>query len=132
MVAVSGDPQRFALCAIANLKLHIANCIEDLKSTTLICNPCLPAGAIYDLRLSAAIVQCCLPYEFERSHPSPLRLWSGTRACIESSVLVVFAVGTHPFPFRTRKLSLSAPMILPPQGSGTVGRRQHLGLDARI
>ncbi len=36
--------------------------------------------------------------------------------------LVIIAKGSHPFPFRTRKLSPSAPMVLP--YGGRVGRRQ--------
>ena len=32
----------------------------------------------------------------------------------------------HLFPFRTEKLSTSAPMVLVPQGTGRVGRSQHL------
>ena len=36
--------------------------------------------------------------------------------------LVTIAEGTHPFPFRTRKLSPPAPMVLP--NGGRVGRRQ--------
>jgi hypothetical protein len=34
--------------------------------------------------------------------------------------------GPHPFPSRTRKLSPPGPMILPPQGCGTVGRCRDL------
>ena len=37
--------------------------------------------------------------------------------------VVVLARGKHPFPFRTRQLSLSAPMILQGQPCGKVGRR---------
>ena len=39
---------------------------------------------------------------------------------------VAIARGSHPFPFRTRKLSLSAPMVLPGQLGGRVGRRRIL------
>jgi hypothetical protein len=35
---------------------------------------------------------------------------------------VVTGAGSHPFPFRTRKLSLPPPMVLHPQGCGRVGR----------
>ena len=38
--------------------------------------------------------------------------------------LVASARGPHPFPSRTRPLSLSAPMVLPLRGGGRVGRRQ--------
>src|SRR5436190_22634640 len=37
---------------------------------------------------------------------------------------VTTARGTHPFPSRTRKLSLSAPMVLHARVCGRVGRRQ--------
>src|SRR3954454_2813267 len=37
---------------------------------------------------------------------------------------VVMARGKHLFPFRTEQLSLSAPMVLGPQGPGRVGRRR--------
>ena len=39
---------------------------------------------------------------------------------------VVIARGKHLFPFRTEQLSLSAPMVLGPQGPGRVGRRRFL------
>ena len=39
--------------------------------------------------------------------------------------LVVMAAGIHPFPFRTRKLSLPAPMVLGGRPPGRVGRRQN-------
>ena len=43
------------------------------------------------------------------------------------SVTAVIAVGKRPVPFRTRKLSLPAPMVLPSEGGGRVGRsRTHL------
>ena len=37
---------------------------------------------------------------------------------------VAMAGGKHLFPFRTEKLSPSAPMVLGPQGPGRVGRRR--------
>ena len=37
---------------------------------------------------------------------------------------VAMARGKHLFPFRTEQLSLSAPMVLGPQGPGRVGRRR--------
>src|SRR4051794_23607681 len=43
--------------------------------------------------------------------PARLALW------------VIVARGFHPFPFRTRKLSLSAPMVLRARVRGRVGRR---------
>ena len=39
-------------------------------------------------------------------------------------VSVAMAAGLHPFPFRTRKLSPPAPMVLGPKGPGRVGRRR--------
>ncbi len=41
-----------------------------------------------------------------------------------SSCLVIIAERPHPFPFRTRKLRSPAPMVLPGQPGGRVGRRQ--------
>ena len=43
--------------------------------------------------------------------------------------LVVMAAGIHPFPFRTRKLSLPAPMVLGGRPPGRVGRRQNLSVN---
>jgi hypothetical protein len=40
------------------------------------------------------------------------------------SLSVALARGIHLFPFRTEKLSLSAPMVLGPSGPGRVGRRR--------
>src|SRR3954467_6152419 len=40
------------------------------------------------------------------------------------SVSVVLASGKRPVPFRTRKLSLIAPMVLQPKGCGRVGHRR--------
>src|ERR1700691_1501230 len=45
----------------------------------------------------------------------------GTRV---SSFLVIIPRGSHPFPSRTRKLSLAGPMILHGQLCGNVGRRR--------
>src|SRR2546421_4198486 len=39
-------------------------------------------------------------------------------------MLATSATGPHPFPSRTRQLSLSAPMVLRLRGRGRVGRRQ--------
>ena len=49
-----------------------------------------------------------------------------------TKVSVAIATGPHPFPFRTRKLSLSAPMVLGWIRPGRVGRRRisrNKGLD---
>src|SRR3954453_8149259 len=48
----------------------------------------------------------------------------GARAVVSSPVSVAIARGKHLFPFRTEKLSPSAPMVLGPQGPGRVGRRR--------
>ena len=45
----------------------------------------------------------------------------GTRSL---TISVAIARGIHLFPFRTEPLSLSAPMVLGPQGPGRVGRRR--------
>jgi hypothetical protein len=37
---------------------------------------------------------------------------------LEDAVLVVLAIEVHPIPYRTRKLSLSAPMVLRCDGGG--------------
>ena len=39
-------------------------------------------------------------------------------------VTAAIATGKHPDPYRTRKLSLPAPMVLQPRGCGRVGRRR--------
>lgn len=39
-------------------------------------------------------------------------------------VTAAIAAGKHPVPYRTRKLSLPAPMVLQPRGCGRVGRRR--------
>ena len=49
---------------------------------------------------------------------------SGDDAVVLSPVSVAIARGKHLFPFRTEKLSPSAPMVLGPQGPGRVGRRR--------
>jgi hypothetical protein len=40
--------------------------------------------------------------------------------------LAIRASGPHPFPFRTRSLSLTAPMVLRSRDRGRVGHRRHL------
>src|SRR6478752_1189239 len=45
-------------------------------------------------------------------------------ACVSARVTAAIAKGKHPVPSRTRKLSLSAPMVLQPRGCGRVGRRR--------
>jgi hypothetical protein len=52
-------------------------------------------------------------------------------AVFENS-LATRASGPHSFPFRTRSLSPTAPMVLRPRGRGRVGRRRHLLMKPRI
>src|SRR5437762_9920920 len=51
------------------------------------------------------------------------------RACYrtlnEHRFPVAIAAGSHPFPFRTRKLSLPAPMVLGDRSPWRVGRRRN-------
>jgi hypothetical protein len=54
-------------------------------------------------------------------HHTPL-LFGG--CWVFDSVSVVLASGKRPVPFRTRKLSLIAPMVLQPKGCGRVGHRR--------
>ena len=45
----------------------------------------------------------------------------------------LYLLGLHPFPFRTRRLSLKEPMILQGKPCGKVGRRQiHHGFIAQL
>src|SRR5437667_12298169 len=58
---------------------------------------------------------------------SPLSVTeNGRRKTVNVFWLATSATGPHPFPSRTRSLSLSAPMVLPLRGGGRVGRRQLL------
>ena len=53
---------------------------------------------------------------------SVLPVWVGWGvSCVFRRVTVVIAAGKRPVPFRTRKLSLSAPMVLHSSGCGRVG-----------
>src|SRR5271167_3596939 len=45
---------------------------------------------------------------------------------VSRSFPVALARGKHLFPFRTEKLSPSAPMVLGPKGPGRVGRRRFI------
>ena len=56
------------------------------------------------------------------SRPQRLAQRTSTRANA-SCGLAIFAVGVHPVPYRTRKLSSHAPMVLQGQPCGRVGRR---------
>src|ERR1700726_3876071 len=62
--------------------------------------------------------------------PPPLaeRAKAGPQA---PSLPVVIGAGSHPFPFRTRKLSLLPPMVLHGKLCGRVGRCRHYFHEAR-
>src|SRR5207253_6823458 len=49
----------------------------------------------------------------------------------QTSLPVVIGAGSHPFPFRTRKLSLLPPMVLCGKLHGRVGRCRHYSRKAR-
>src|ERR1700729_655914 len=66
-----------------------------------------------------------LHFEFEPRRS--LRAWNFDLQFRCTSFLVVLPQGSHPFPSRTRKLSLAGPMILRWKRRGNVGHRQ--GLD---
>src|SRR5207302_8365024 len=59
-----------------------------------------------------------------RVHASTVRFPRCGRAPHLHSVSVAIAKGKHPVPFRTRKLSPSAPMVLRGGPRGRVGRRR--------
>src|SRR5690606_15027592 len=52
---------------------------------------------------------------------SPPPLWG----CVETALSVATAGRARPVPYRTRKLSSPAPMVLHPVGCGRVGHRRH-------
>src|ERR1700683_4573416 len=58
--------------------------------------------------------------------PRSLRAWNSDLQFRCTSFLVVLPQGSHPFPSRTRKLSLAGPMILRWKRRGNVGHRQDL------
>ena len=49
-------------------------------------------------------------------------LYFGVFGFFDNFIPVTMAEGPHPFPFRTRQLSPPAPMVLPGQLGGRVGR----------
>src|SRR6185312_3278252 len=59
-----------------------------------------------------------------RIHSTVLKHHTGDSVCCFRDVSVVIASGKRPVPFRTRKLSLTAPMVLQPKGCGRVGHRR--------
>src|SRR6266545_565891 len=68
------------------------------------------------------------------SRPSPVRRRARPATAIarhgarSRNISVAIAWGKHLFPFRTEKLSPTAPMVLVPYGTGRVGRRRFLEL----
>ena len=62
----------------------------------------------------------------ERSEGPPIRRLRQQPGCCERRFPVTMAAGRHPFPFRTRKLSPPAPMVLGEESPGRVGRRRDL------
>src|SRR3712207_212515 len=68
-------------------------------------------------------VHCVVPEE--RSGPDPSEVAGRAGWIVQlKSVSAAIARGKHPAPFRTRKLSLSAPMVLQVRTCGRVGRRR--------
>src|SRR3954469_10407666 len=63
---------------------------------------------------------------YETNTPKPTRNGSGDRGGRSHlhRVSAAIATGKRPAPFRTRKLSPSAPMVLPGRPGGRVGRRR--------
>src|SRR3954447_12380092 len=52
--------------------------------------------------------------------------WPSGHGRLFHGVSVALAEGSHPVPFRTRKLSPPAPMVLPGKLGGRVGRRRSI------
>ena len=65
------------------------------------------------------------------SHPHILRFSIPQISAFSPSMPVVIGAGSHPFPFRTRKLSLLPPMVLHGKLCGRVGRCRQLIDEAR-
>ena len=61
-----------------------------------------------------------------RGREHPALGWRSAASRSPECSPVVIGAGPHPFPFRTRKLSLLPPMVLQPQGCGRVGRCREL------
>src|SRR6187431_2358789 len=68
----------------------------------------------------------------ERNSDLQIRHPHDPRSEIEISFPVAIGAGSHPFPFRTRKLSLLPPMVLPAQVGGRVGRCRGLNQPGRL
>ena len=64
----------------------------------------------------------------QQTHPGPTQKQGPpggtTTEQLVTRVTAAIANGKHPDPYRTRKLSRSAPMVLQPTGCGRVGRRR--------
>ena len=70
---------------------------------------------------------CCAVSGASRRAGTPLGLFPGVcgvRVVVLLCLSVVLAAGSRPVPFRTRKLSLPAPMVLHPGGCGRVSYRR--------
>src|SRR5438128_11648103 len=83
--------------------------------------------------LALAIEFTGVPVELAASADSAVGgPWMGRAAAGGSPVSVAIAEGRHPVPFRTRKLSLPAPMVLPWRRGGRVGRRRDFNEQSRL
>src|SRR5438552_7506916 len=67
-----------------------------------------------------------LAIEFTGVPGARILRYSGRSRTAGDAVSVAMAEGKHPVPFRTRKLSLPAPMVLPRRRGGRVGRRRDI------
>src|SRR3954452_23908724 len=75
-------------------------------------------------------VHCEVPETRATRHPT--QNWvGGVRVRVLDRVSVIIALGKHPVPFRTRKLSLSAPMVLHGGPCGGLGRRRTFTFQGR-
>ena len=93
-------------------------------------------GLNIQFRENAARQSSCIAMECLRDQSRTLDMIIHflDRRCLDildsnQQFLVVMAAGSHPFPFRTRKLSLPAPMVLGGNSPGRVGRCQIFFID---
>src|SRR5437667_4819779 len=73
-----------------------------------------------------------LAIEFTGVPGARILRYSGRSRTAGDAVSVAIAEGRHPVPFRTRKLSLPAPMVLPWRRGGRVGRRRDILDESRL